>query len=128
MKKVLVYLVLITLWGSCKKETNTKAEESLIFEMSAGTTAISTKANYDFEVVMRSAVPAQGVRIDVSAVEEIGGSVVSPQSPSIIVTGTNTNASVLNLPRQRWVVATVKLTSVKTLTNTTTQSFRVIFK
>lgn len=128
MKKVLPYLLLIGLWGGCKKETTAKVEESLIFEMSGGITAVSTKANYDFQVVMKSAVPTEGVRIDISAVEEIGGSVVSPQSPSFIVTGTNTNASVLNLPRQRWVVATVKLSSVKTLTNTSTQSFRVIFK
>ena len=63
-----------------------------------------------------------------AAAEEATGTPVVPQTSTVSSSTSITDCLVQNLPRQTWVVATVKVTSSSTLTNTASQTFRVVFK
>ncbi|MBC7721400.1 MAG: hypothetical protein H7068_05205, partial [Pedobacter sp.] len=45
-----------------------------------------------------------------------------------ITTTVDNSTSVINLPQQKWVVATVKITDVNNAKNSGSKSFRVIYK
>ena len=129
MKYSLFYLVMVCLVMACgKKPPAPEVEENVVFELNAAQAAISTSSSYDFKVTMRSKLPKAGIRIEISAAEEAGGAAVTPQPAPITATALSTDCSVQNLPRQKWVIATVKITSVSTSTNTSTQTFRVVYK
>ena len=129
MKTYLTYILLIGICLSCgKKPPAPEVEENIVFELNAGQAAISTSSSYTFNVAMKSKLPKAGVRIELSAAEEFGGAAVTPQNAPINALTASTNVTVQNLPRQKWVIATVKVTSISTATNTSTQTFRVVYK
>lgn len=129
MKTTLTYILFICILLSCgKKPPAPEVEENVVFELNASQAAISTNSSYDFKVTMKSKLPKAGIRIELSAAEEAGGAAVTPQPAPVITTEATTDLSVQNLPRQKWVIATVKVTSVSTSTNTSTQTFRVVYK
>ena len=129
MKKYLIYILLISAIISCgKKPPAPEVEENIVFEQNAGQAAISTGSSYDFKVTMKSKLPKAGIRIEISAVEEAGGAAVTPQPAPITTTTLSADCSVQNLPRQKWVITTVKITSASTSSNTSTQTFRVVYK
>lgn len=129
MKATLTYTLFICILLGCgKKPPAPEVEENVVFELNASQAAISTNSNYDFKLTMRSKLPKAGIRIELSATEEAGGAAVTPQPAPVTTTAATADLSVQNLPRQKWVIATVKVTSVSTSTNTSTQTFRVVYK
>lgn len=130
MKKIILMCISVFLFASCKKASTPSApkEENIVFETNAGSNAISTSGTFDFQVILKSKMPTNGIRIEVTANEEATGTSVTPQASGITTTTTSTNVSVQNLPRQKWVEATVKVTSISTSTNTASSKLRVIYK
>lgn len=130
MKHSLLIFGLFLVFASCKKSTTTPVvkEENIVFETNAGLNAISTSGTFAFQVTLKSKMPTGGIKIEVSAIEEAGGAAVTPQPNPITSSTAVTDYSVQNLARQKWVVATVKVSSVTTPTNSSSQTFRVIYK
>jgi hypothetical protein len=121
MKTYLTYILLIGICLSCgKKPPAPEVEENIVFELNAAQAAISTSSSYTFTVAMKSKLP--------KAAEEAGGAAVTPQNAPINALTASTDVTVQNLPRQKWVVVTVKVISISTATNTSTQTFRVVYK
>lgn len=131
MKKVLLPILGLIFLASCGKTSTTPqppAEENIVFETNAGQNVTSPSGNFDFQVTLKSKMPAKGIRIEVSAIDEVAQTAILPQNSGITSTTAVTSASVQNLPRQKWVEATVKVTSLSTATNTASGKFRVIYK
>ena len=129
MKKYFICILIVTsVLGCGKKAPVPDVEENIAFDMNASQAVISTSSSYDFKVTIKSKLPKAGIRIEVSATEEAGGASVSPQPAPITATNPITDCTVQNLPRQKWVIVNVKITSITTSTNTSTQTFRVVYK
>jgi hypothetical protein len=113
----------------CEKNTSQKeVEENINFEMNPSFSSISSSTTYDFKVTLKSKMPLGGVIIDIIAIDEGSGTPILPQALGITSITSVSNLSVLNLPRQKWVETTVKVTSKQTATNSATAKFRVIYK
>lgn len=129
MKQLLIYSLLILTLGACsKKASGPEPEENIAFDLNTSSAVIHSSSSYSFQVTLRSKLPAAGIKIEVSAVQEVAGTTVSSQPAVITSTTTVTTAVVQNLPQQKWVVATVRVSSAATATNTATQTFRVVYK
>ena len=127
MKNLFLLLITIIFFTSCEK-TKVEVEENISFELNAASAVINNGNTYDVKLTMKSKVPSWGVRVEATATEEAGGATVGPQAPATTLTLTTTNLSIQNLPRQKWVVVQVNVSSTKTTTNSSTQSFRIIYK
>lgn len=133
MKKYLILICFFVGIVSCGKKSTptpipTPTEENIAFDLNTGATVNHTASNFDFQVTLRSKMPTKGIKIEVTASEEATGTAVTPQPSAINSSTSVTSASVQNLPRQKWVVTTVKVTSLSTGTNSATQTFKVIYK
>ena len=119
--------------GSCKKKTPTPnpptpppAEQNIVFTHNAGNNVFNPGATLNFAVTLTSAMPASGIKVEISTVQEANGAAVSSSSSS----GSTAvvNVSVTGLIQQVWCVTTIKVSSVATPTNSATQTFRVVYK
>jgi hypothetical protein len=135
MKKSIIAIVLIQLiiLIGCSKgdggSTTPPTEPNITFDVDASSANINPGSTFNFNVKLTSAMPSsQGIKIDISASEEVTGNSVSPQNPTTTSTSATTPVSVINLPQQKWVVTTVKVSSVATPTNNATKTFRVVYK
>lgn len=120
-----LFVIAVLLLYSCQKE---EVEESLNFDIDASAVVINPSNTYDFNVILKSKMPQAGISIEITAVEEVSGQVVLPQVPLLTTTQNTTKTLVKSLPRQKWVLVTVKVTSIKVNTNTSFKTFRVIYK
>jgi uncharacterized protein YcfL len=129
MKQLLLYGLLALLLTACsKKNSKPEPEQNIVFDINTSSAVIHSNSSYSFQVTLKSKMPVSGIKVEVSAVQEVAGTAVSPQPAAITSTTSATTASVQNLPQQKWVVATVRVSSATTATNTATQTFRVIYK
>lgn len=129
MKRISIYLLALLCMVACSKKTSTpEPEENIAFDLNTSAAVIHSSSSYSFQVTLKSKMPAGGIKVEVSAVQELAGTTVSPQPSAITSTSSATTAAVHNLPQQKWVVATVRVSSVSTTTNTATQTFRVVYK
>ena len=129
MKKYFICMLFVAIAFGCgKKAPVPDVEENIVFDVNASQAVISSSSSYDFKVTIKSKLPKAGIRIEVSATEEAGGASVSPQPAPVNSTAAITDCVVQNLPRQKWVIVNVKITSLTTSTNTSTQTFRVVYK
>lgn len=128
MNKLLICLLIFAVATSCSKKVAPEIEENISFELNTGAVIVSSGSSQAFKVTMKSKIPKAGIKIDISAAEEATGTPVVPQTSTVSSSTSITDCLVQNLPRQTWVVATVKVTSSSTLTNTASQTFRVVFK
>lgn len=134
MKKQLkvIFLSLILI-AACSKggdpaPTPTPTEPTIAFDLDAAAINNALGSSFGFNVTLTSAMPStSGIRIEVTAAEEGSGSSII-QNASIVSTVAKTAATVIGLPIQKWVIVTVKVTSVKTSTNTLSKNFRVVSK
>lgn len=126
MRNCLLLLSLLVINGCSKSKI--EVEENIIFELSAGSAIIHTSNAYDVKLTMKSKLPSTGVRVETSATEETSGTPITPQAAAYTLTTASTSLTVQNLPRQKWVIVQVKASSIKTPTNSSSQSFRIIFK
>jgi hypothetical protein len=129
MKQLLLYGLLALLLTACsKKNSKPEPEQNIVFDINTSSAVIHSNSSYSFQVTLKSKMPVSGIKVEVSAVQEVAGTAVSPQPAAITSTTSVTTASVQNLPQQKWVVANVRVSSATTATNTAMQTFRVIYK
>ncbi len=82
---------------------------------------------FTFTVKLLSVMPSNGIKLSVNAKEE-GSGVTLDQDAFLISKGTQTALNVKGLPKQKWVLATVKVCSAKDTSNCVSKTFKVVFK
>lgn len=112
---------------SCEKKSPKEVEESIKYETDALETNISNADKFIFNANLLSAMPSYGIKLTLTAKEEVSGSNLSQDEP-IVSKGSQTALNVKGLPEQKWVVATIKVCSAKDSTNCVSKSFRVVYK
>ncbi len=128
MKYLYVILLLIITSIACSKGGGEPPEPNIVFDLDAAAINNALGSSFGFNVTLTSAIPStSGIRIEVTAAEEGSGSSIT-QNAAIVSTIAKTSATVIGLPIQKFVIVTVKVTSVKTSTNTSTKTFRVVYK
>ena len=70
---------------------------------------------------------SKGITIETTVVDQTNSANI-PQSAAITSTSAVNNLQLVNLPQQRWCMATIKVSSVATPANSATQSFTVVYK
>jgi ABC-type glycerol-3-phosphate transport system substrate-binding protein len=127
VRRIIFFAVVIFYTGCGNKgSSGPPADQQIVFTHNAGNATQNPGATLAFTVTLTSAMPASGIKMDVSTITEVGGTAVSNSSAS--GSSASVNMSVTSLPRQVWCVTTVKVSSVGTPSNTATQIFRVVYK
>ena len=103
------------------------AEQPIAFTHNAGNNVLNPGPSLNFTVTLTSTMPTAGIKVEVSTKEEASGNAVGTNS-SVNSTTAAVNVGVAGLPRQLWCIVTIKVSSVSTPTNTSTQTFRIIYK
>jgi len=116
--------------GKNGEDTPTPAESNLVISLdpdpgSSTTPVKATGATYSFNVVIKSAVPPQGVTVKVDYVKDSGGSVFSETKTS---TNATTSFTITNIPFNEVGTVTVVVTSISKPSNTATQTFKLVRK
>ena len=129
MKRIVV-LMLIGIMGiaylGCKKKS-ADIEPPIAFEMDADLVNVSFSDRFNFAVRITSAMPLFGVKVGSTAKEEISGQVVEQELPLYSNTA-QAGQFIKNLPRQKWVIVTVKVSSFRDTLNCATKTFKVVYK
>ena len=112
--------------GCAKTANNTS--DPIVFTTDAAASNISVASNFPVAIKITSRISYSGLKVTISAIEEVSGLTVAPQPPAIITNSIDNSSSIINLPQQKWVVATIKVTDVNDANNTASKSFRVIYK
>ena len=103
------------------------SEQPIAFMHNAGNNVLNPGSSLNFAVTLSSAMPASGIKVEVSTKEVASGNTVGTNS-STNSTTSPVNASISGLPRQLWCIVTIKVSSVSTASNSATQTFRVVYK
>ena len=102
-------------------------EQPIAFTHNAGNNVPNPGSSLNFAVTLTSAMPAAGIKVEVSTKEEASGNTVGTNS-SVTSTSATVNVGVSALPRQLWCIVTIKVTSASTASNSATQTFRIVYK
>lgn len=129
MTRVLLMLIMgcMLLFTSCTK-TAVNDSDPIVFTTNAAASNISVASSFPFTVTISSRIGFSGLNVAVTAVEEVSGLSVTPQPPNFKTNIADNSTSVINLPQQKWVIATIKVTDLFNANNTATKTFRVIYK
>ena len=112
---------------ACKKGSIKEKEEGIKFETDALESNICSADKFTFTVKLLSVMPSNGIKLSVNAKEE-GSGLSLDQDAFLISKGTQTALNVKGLPKQKWVLATVKVCSAKDTSNCVSKTFKVVFK
>ena len=126
----IILLSVIILIESCGSKSPTPpppAEQPIAFTHNAGNNVLNPGSSLNFAVALTSAMPAAGIKVEVSTKEEASGNTVGTNS-SVNSTSATVNVGVSALPQQLWCIVTIKVTSANTASNSATQTFRVVYK
>jgi preprotein translocase subunit Sec63 len=118
--------VLILTGAKCSKPPS-PPEQDLRVSVDAAAIEEVPGPDFNFNLMVESAMPAAGVRITFSVKGEADNRNY-PQGPFIETTNNTTRISLINLPRQKFCICTVTVVSISTTTNTATADFRIIYK
>ena len=113
-------------FGCSKSVTN--ESDPIVFTIDAAASNITVASNFGVGIKIASRISSNGLKVELTGVEEISSVAVLPQAPAFITTTVDNSTSIINLPQQKWVVATVKITDVNNAKNSASKSFRVIYK
>lgn len=127
LKFPLLLISVSVLLYSCTKGPVKEVEEPISYETDALDVNISNSDKFIFTAKLLSAMPSNGIKLSITAKEEVSGSDLSQDAP-IVSKGPQTALNVKGLPKQKWVVATVKVCSAKDTLNCVSKSFRVVYK
>lgn len=120
-------VVCMLLFSGCIK-TAVNDSDPIVFTTDASANNISVASSFPFKVTISSRIGYSGLSVAVTAVEEVSGLSVTPQPPSFKTNISDNSTSIINLPQQKWVVATIKVTDLYNANNTASKTFRVIYK
>jgi len=128
ISSVLFYLFILFVLPGCNKDkTPDLKEEALQISVDAAAFAIIPGPEYDFTLNILSAIPPDGLQINVDVEGEVNG-LNYFSSPIITATGKSTKLKITLLPRQVICVCKVKVTSKSNDKNYAETSFRVAVK
>ncbi len=119
--------VISIIMTACKKGSIKEKEEGIKFETDALESNICSADKFTFTVKLLSVMPSNGIKLIVNAKEE-GSGLSIDQDAFLISKGTQTALNVKGLPKQKWVLATVKVCSAKDTSNCVSKTFKVVFK
>lgn len=125
---VLLTGLLLLLMPACKgDELPGEGEEKLVVTTDAAALNMVTGPSADFNLIIQSKMPPNGVwiRVEVRGESDNLGYYLSPQIQSMSPT---TNITVANLPKQKICICTVKVTSKSSAANSSSASFRIVYK
>ena len=125
----IILLSVIVVMESCssKSPAPPPTEQPIAFTHNAGNNVLNPGSSLNFAVTLTSAMPAAGIKVEVSTKEEASGNTVGTNS-SVNSTSATVNVGVSALPQQLWCIVTIKVTSASTASNSATQTFRVVYK
>ncbi len=137
MKNMIKIFALVVFLACCftdcgkKGGTNPPAptEENLVIALNPdpGTTVVkSLGTTYDFQVVIQSKMPAQGVEITVVYRKDSDNSIIFSQTYQ--VTTSPLNVTITNVPQNEIGTVTVTVTSKSKPTNTASKTFKLTRK
>ncbi|HEU5164203.1 MAG TPA: hypothetical protein VFU29_01615 [Chitinophagaceae bacterium] len=124
---ILFFSILVVACGSKSPAPPPPSEQSIAFTHNAGNNVLNPGPSLNFNVTLTSAMPAAGIKVEVSTKEEASGNTVGTNS-SVNSTSATVNVGVSGLPRQLWCIVNIKVTSVSTASNSATQTFRIVYK
>jgi hypothetical protein len=130
MKKVLIVVAIITFLNACSKSseggtTTPVAETNIAFSINATDNSIAVGASFPVTVTLTSAMPStSGIKIEATVVDQTNTQNVT-QNAAVTSTAATNTVTLINLPKGRWCMATIKVSSVKTSTNNASKSFTV---
>jgi hypothetical protein len=122
--KNLLFTILVVGLFSCEK---TAPEQNIVFTMDAVNNSTATGTNFPVAITLTSAMPSQGIKIEVTTFNQTSGTTLPQGSPYSTKSAKNTIV-ISGLPQQQWCNVTIKVTSNNTSTNTDSQSFTVVYK
>lgn len=126
LRLILSVVCMLMLSGCIKTAINDS--DPIVFTTDAAASNISVASSFPFKVTISSRIGYSGLNVAVTAVEEVSGLSVLPQPPSFKTNIADNSTSVINLPQQKWVVTTIKVTDLYNANNTASKTFRVIYK
>jgi hypothetical protein len=129
-----IILVFFTLLISCSKGGSTPtptpappAEETLKVSTNTSSLNITPGADFDFTLSVDSKMPTDGVKIEYTLKGEIDNQDYA-QGPAIETKTKSTDIRLRGMPRQKFCVCNITVTSKTKPSNTATTSFRVVYK
>jgi len=112
---------------SCTKGPAKEVEEPIKYETDALDVNISNADKFIFIAKLLSTMPSNGIKLSITAKEEVSGSDIGQDAP-FVSKGPQSALNVKGLPKQKWVIATIRVCSAKDTTNCVSKSFRVVYK
>jgi hypothetical protein len=108
--------------------TPTPAETPVAFTINATNNSVSLTNGFAVTATLTSIMPSsKGITIETTVVDQTNSANIA-QSASITTTSAVNNLQLVNLPQQHWCMATIKVSSVATPSNSASQSFTVVYK
>lgn len=126
-------LSLFTLFSACSKGGSTPApptplvEESLKVSTNASTLNVTPGADFDFILSVDSKIPTDGVKIEYTLKGETDNQDYA-QGPAIETKTKTTDIRLRGMPRQKFCICNITVTSKTKASNIATTSFRVVYK
>jgi hypothetical protein len=140
MKKIFfIITILIGSIISCSKSTDgggstnpttptAPTETPVAFTINASNNSVSLTNGFAVTATLTSIMPSsKGITIETTLVNQSTSANIA-QSAAITSTAATNNLQLINLPQQQWCTATIKVSSVATPSNSTSQNFTVVYK
>jgi hypothetical protein len=139
MKKIFFITILIGSIISCSKSSDgggttnpttpaTPVETPVAFTINASNNSVSLTNGFAVTATLTSIMPSsKGITIETTLVDQSASANIA-QSAAITSTSATNNLQLINLPQQQWCTATVKVSSAATPSNSSSQSFTVVYK
>ena len=102
-------------------------EENLRISTNASFLNVLPGAEFDFIVVVESKMPVNGVKIEYTVKGETDN-VDYPQGPAIETKETSKALKIVGIPRQKFCIVTVNVTSKTKASNIASTNFKVVYK
>jgi len=122
-----VILITVTLAGLGCKKSPPPPEETLRISTNAAALNETPGPDFEFNLTVESAMPKDGVRITFVLKGETDNQNY-PQGSGIVTVSKITKVTVFGLPRQKYCVCTITVTSLSKATNIASTSFRLVYK
>jgi len=122
----LIFMIVMSLFMTtgCKRD---KPEDPLRISTNASLLTIALAPDFSFNLKVESAMPEGGVRIDYKVTGELDNQVY-PQGPAITTSNNTMPVNLTNLPRQKFCICTITVTSNSRSSNVATTNFRIVYK
>ena len=129
MRRIYVLIAIASIgfvFMACKKKPN-ETDPPISFDTDVDVVNISFTDRFNYAVRLTSPMPLFGIKVGATAKEEVSGQIVEQEFP-LYSNNVQTSLYVKNLPRQKWVIVTIKACSFRDSLNCSTKSFKVVYK